>query len=243
MNDTIDYIDAYFSHALEENERQQFETRCSSDEAFAGEVAFYLSARAAAREALLQQKTEQWKTSAEVNKNIPLKPVKKSVVIRWMPYAAAACVIFVMAFYFLFYQYTPQRLAADYLNKIDLKQTMDAGHDSVQMGISDYKSRNYPQALIIFNDVITRDEKNSDAKKYAGLSYLQLKEYDKALAMFKELSGMRSLAFNSGDMLQATTLLERNQPGDKEQAKTLLEKVVRENEEGSKKAKQILDAW
>lgn len=239
MSETLEYIDAYFTKALNEEERKQFEARCVADEAFATEVAFYVTARETARQALIKQKQE-WKSET----GTVVKQVKKPIVLRWMPYAAAACLVFVMAFYFLFAMNSPKRLAKAYIEKSEtLSNTLDASRDSMQMGISEYKQKNYQHAALLFEGVKNKDSANSDAKKYAGLCYLQLKDYDKAIASFKELSAIKGLYSNPGDILQATTMLQRDATGDKEAAKVLLEKVVQQNEDGSDVAKKMLEKW
>ena len=162
-----------------------------------------------------------------------------------MPYVAAACLVLVMAGYFLFYQQTPERIAANFIQETysQLSQNMDASKDSIQLGISAYNDKNYVRALALFNGVRKKDSTNSDAKKYAGLAYLQLKDYDNALERFKELSGMKGLYSNSGDILQATTLLQRNAAGDKNAAKNLLHRVVQQKKEGQETAKKALEKF
>ncbi len=244
MSDTIDYIDDYFTGALSDSERSEFEARCSSDEIFASEVAFYVSARHKVRDVLLAQKKENWtQKDATIQTMKVAQPSKKSGIVKWISYAAAACVIFILAAYFLFLQPTPQRLAARYINNIKLGQMMDASHDSLHTGIAYLQVNDYQKALIVFEDLRKRDSTNDEAKQYAGYTYLQLHNYNKALECFQELSAMKSLESNKGDIMQAATLLERDAPGDEEAAKIWLEKVVREDEEGSKEAKEMLAVW
>lgn len=245
MNDTIGYMDAYFNGELDNDERNQFDAKCSTDESFAAEVAFYISARSAAREALLKQKNEQWKKDGEGTEMSVVMPANKRMGLRWLPYAAAACLVLVMAGYFLFGRQTPERIAATYAtaNYAQLSQSMDGNtKDSLQLGIAQYNNKNYNAALSLFEWARTNDSSNYDAKKYAGLAYLQLKDYNKAMLRFRDLSAMKS-AYNAGDMLQAITLLQRQAPGDKQTAKALLEKVVREKEEGSTVAAKALANW
>lgn len=246
MSETLEYIDAYFNQVLNTEQQKQFEERCSTDNGFAEEVAFYVMTRGAAREALLEEKQKQWKsTEAGVQKLFSDKPVKKSVLLRFAPYAVAACLLFAISYNSLFLS-SPGHLASKYIKEYSdnqFKQTMDASKDSMQLGISEYNNGNYGRALALFEGVRAKDMSNSYAKINAGLAYLQMKDYDEALQRFRELSAMKDLHNNSGDMLQATTLLQRNNTGDKEEAKRLLEKVVQEKEEGNKEAQAILNKW
>ena len=81
------------------------------------------------------------------------------------------------------------------------------------------------------------------AKKNMGLVYLVTKNYDKALQQFDELAKMQDLYKNPGQFLKAVTLLERNEQGDKVQAKKLLEQLVNEKGEGSREAAKWLKDW
>lgn len=246
MQETWEYIENYFTQALSSEERKRFEVRVEQDEAFAKEVAFYITARSAAREMLMEER--RGAVGAEdiaVNKPVKPAPVRRMPLRNWLPYAAAACLVLVVAVYFLIQKPEPARLAANYLHDTygHLSLTMDASRDSMQLGMAAYNGRQYAEALSYFEGLVSGHPDNSNAKKFAGLSYLQLKEYDKALEQFKSLAAMQGLFSNEGDFLEAVTLLLRNAPGDKEQAKMLLQKVVNENEDGSDKAKEWLDKW
>ncbi|TKK67261.1 tetratricopeptide repeat protein [Ilyomonas limi] len=246
MQQTWEYIEAYFTQALSAEERKTFEVRCAEDAAFAKEVAFYLTARSAAREVLIAEKQKSFAERA-MPQQVMVKTalIKKMALRKWISYVAAACIILFVGAYFILKSPAPQQLASQYV-KVHftiLSQTMDASRDSLQLGIAAYNSQDYQRALMLFEGVRRNDAANSDAKKYAGLAYLQTKNYDKALECFKELSGMKGLYSNSGDFLQAVTLLQRNNPGDKESAKALLQKVVQENKEGSKQASEWLAQW
>ena len=242
MRDTLEYIDAYFNHELEDSEEKEFAFRCTADNQFAKEVAFHVAARAEVRQLLVQQKQE-WKPD-DVKMAAANTPVKK-LLSSWITYAAAACVIAIIALVSIFHTPSANQMAAQYINEnyTLLGHTMDASRDNVQSGISAYEDKNFERAAQLFDGVATVDSTNSDALKYAGLAYLQMNRYSEALHRFQQLSSLTNLQFNSGDMLQAVTLLQRNEVGDKEKAKTFLQKVVNENEEGAAKAKAMLDKW
>lgn len=246
MKQTWEYIEAYFTQALSSDERKSFEVRCERDESFAREVAFYLTARSAARELVIEKKQKTFDDDkTEEKQTAKAVPVKKIMLHKWIPYAAAACILLFVAVYFIIGSPAPQNLAGRYIkeNYTTLSLKMDASRDTMQLGIAAYNGKDYQQAQVLFESIRQSNPASSDAKKFAGLAYLQTKNYDKALECFEELAAMKGLFVNSGDVLKAVTLLQRNAQGDKDKAKLLLEKVVRENEEGSKQAKEWLDKW
>lgn len=247
MPDAMEYIESYFQQTLNAEERKAFETRCEADNEFAKEVAFYITTRQALREKLLAQKMQQWKDETVIKEQttpvISLEK-RKTTFGRWVVYAAAACFILAISVYLFEAQSSPQKLAANYIkeNYSDLSATMDASHDSLQLGREAYKNKDYAKALQLFEGVQKTDPLNYDAIKYAGLTYLQQKNYNKALEQFDALSKLNT-KFNSGNFLKALTLLERNNRGDKEAAKVLLQKVVNEKEEGSEEAAEWLNKF
>ena len=242
MPDTLEYIESYFQQTLAEEEKSTFEKRCETDESFAKEVAVYITTRSVLREELLAQKQQQWKEAVVEEEAAPVISIsKKSTLLRWFTYAAAACLILIASMFLFETRGASEKLAANYINtKYErIGQSMDGGHDSIQTGLEAYNNKNYDSALIYFKGVEVRNPDNSDAKKYAGLSYLQQKDYNNALKEFDALAAM-SLFSNSGNILKATTLLLRNGPGDKEEAKVVLKKVVDEKQDGSDDAAEWL---
>jgi tetratricopeptide (TPR) repeat protein len=244
MSGTTEYIEAYFKQTLNTEERKTFEAKCETDEAFAKQVAIYLTARQALREELLQQKIQQWKGGvSQQEEPVPVIPMqRRTTFVKWVMYAAAACLLLVASVYLFEANSSPKRLAVNYIqtNYASLSHTMDASHDSLQSGIEAYNNKNYDKALQLFLGVQKNDPANSDAKKYAGVVYLQQQDYDKAVQQFDELANMKGLYSNPGDFLKAVSLLERNRTTDKEEAKILLQKVVNEKEEGYQEAEKLM---
>ena len=238
----IEYIDAYFQKTLSEEERKVFEIRCEQDKAFAEEVAFYITARQSVHEELLEQKQTAWQTKPKEDELSILPFIKKSFTGRWFAYAAAACLVLAASVYLFETNSSPKRLADNYLktNYSNLGITMSGEKDSLTLGQAAYNNKQYDRALQLFKGIEKNDASNSDAKKYAGLAYLQKNEYDSALMQFEVLAQMQNLFSNPGDFLKAVTLLERNKPGDKKEAKKLLQRVVNEREAENDKAAQWL---
>jgi tetratricopeptide (TPR) repeat protein len=83
---------------------------------------------------------------------------------------------------------------------------------------------------------------NDVALKNLGLTYLRLGNYDKALTYFRQLEKY-ALYSNPAIFYQALTLMKRNQPGDKEKAKELLQRVRDNDLEGKEFAEKWLDKW
>ena len=238
--DTIEYIDSYFQQTMDANERGVFEKKCEQNEAFAKEVAFYILTRQTLREELLQQKQSLWRAKKIIDDLLFIPTIKKSLASRWVTYLAAACVLLAVSVYFFETNPSPKKLAENYIktNYGNLSLTMDASRDSLQLGIDAYNNRDYDKALQLFKSIEKTDSQNSDAKKYAGITYMQKEEYDSALQQFEALANMKGLFSNPGDFLKAIALMGRNKPGDKDKAKMILQKVLSEKEEGSDKAEE-----
>ena len=244
MNNSDEYIEAYFRNTLSDIEKKQFEERCVEDETFAREVALYITVSEGIRQKLLDQKKQQWNDDEGV-KNNKNTAGKKITFRMWFPYAAAACILIAVMLIFIPGTETPHRLANEYVSShfTYLSQTMGSSKDSLQQGIAAYNNKDYNNALHLFEKIYQSHPENGNAKKYVGLVYLITKNYDKALQHFEELANRSDLYGNPGLFLKAATLLERNKQEDKAQAKQLLERVVSENGEGSREAKKWLEKW
>lgn len=158
--------------------------------------------------------------------------------------SAAAVLALVLTAYFVFTYIgaSSTQLANQYVKKelIHLSLTMDGAKDSLQQGIAAYNDKDYAKAIQLFEAIYKNHPENSDALKYMGMAYLVTDEHNKAFQLFTELAAKKELFSNPGLFLKAVTLLQRNQPGDKEQARQLLQQVIDEKAEGSKDAERWL---
>jgi len=242
MENYFEYIDAYFNRELKPDEAKQFEQRIIEDKSFAEDVALYLSAKRVLKEEIDTEKKKWFRELIAENSSSPnVKPIT-SVRKRWV-YAAAAAVIALTLFagYLVFFnQPSPQQMAEKYVkeNFQSLSVTMGNTRDSIQNGLRLYNEGQLEAALENFENIMQRDSSNISARKYSGIVYLRLGNYDKALAYFQHLEKY-SLASNPAIFYQALTLLKRNQPGDKQQARQLLQQVV----EGNLQYEEIAQQW
>jgi tetratricopeptide (TPR) repeat protein len=243
MVDQLEYIDDFFHGKLTEEDAKLFENRIESDPSFAADVAFYVSAMQSAKSLVEDKKRKRYKELYHAN---GFSHRAKKTPVRHMWYGAAAAmaaaiVTAILVGVFYFDSPSPREMATNYVNKNfhDLPQKMGV-EDEMQKGLSLYNSGDYKDALVQFENVMVKDKSSSSAREYAGLAALKLAEYDKALDYFRELESNAALFSNPAAFLQAVTLMERNQPGDKQAAKLLLQQVVAKNLEGKETAQQWL---
>jgi TolA-binding protein len=245
MNDSSEYIEAYFKEQLNDAEKRQFEERCVHDELFAREVALFITTTEGIRQNLLSQKKQQWTANESYKESAKIRPLKKLILNKWMTYAAAACLLLALIIYFLYSPETPHQRASQYIAEhfTLLSQTMSGSNDSMQQGITAYNNKDYNTALQVFSGIYRSHPQNFIAKKYIGFVYLATQNYDKALQQFDELANTEGLYKNPGLFLKALTLLQRNKHGDEAQAKQLLKEIVKEKGEGSREAEKWLKTW
>jgi tetratricopeptide (TPR) repeat protein len=245
--DNTDYIESYFTNELVPDEAKEFEKRIESDPGFAEEVAFYLSALTVSRELAQAGKKEHFKTLYQENSTasqIPVRNISTKRPFRKLIYyiSAAAAIVGIVFGTYIFTSFdSPQQLASQYeKDKLqNLGVTMGGNPDKNQRGLNLYNDGKYAEALSYFETIIRLDTSGSDAIKYAGYSALRLKKYDEALNWFKELE-THSMYSNPALILQALTLMDRNQSGDKVKVKLLLQQINKNDLEGKETAQKWL---
>lgn len=254
MNNKTELIENYLSGNLPPDERALFEKELLADEELSNlfnmystidkemqNAEKYKDQEAALKNTLQKLNAKYFKAEAPV-----IQMHKKSNFAR-MAMAAAAGLILIIFAYFAFFSSSadPTKLAGKYVQEelTHLSLTMDGVQDSLQKGMAVYNDKDYQKALQIFEELYRSHPEDSYVLKYKGLAYLLTKNYEKALASFDELAAKKQLFSNDGLFLKAVTLLNRNQAGDKDAAKQLLEQVVNKKTEGNTKAEEWLKKW
>jgi tetratricopeptide (TPR) repeat protein len=156
--------------------------------------------------------------------------------------AILTCIFF--AGYLFFKPASSLQIADNFIegNLKPLPVKMGTETDSIQDGLRLYNENKLDSSLKLFESIIQRDTGNYLAKEYAGIVYLRLGNYDKALEYFKQLEKI-SLVSNPATFFHALTLMKRNQPGDKQTAKQLLQQVVQNDLDGKETAQHWLKKW
>lgn len=235
----LEYIESYFTNAPGLAETRAFEERIGSDPVFAEEVAYYLSVLKVAREESRLEKKIFFKNLYQKNQVSHPVPVRKLI---YYIAAAAAVVGIIFGIYTFIKPVSPRQLAGKYINEHlqTLGVTMSGRSDSLQTGLQYYNEGKSAEALRQFESIIRQDTSNFTAKEYAGLTALRLKEYDKAIQWFTSLETYSDLFANPAQLYLALTFMERNQPGDEERAKKILQEIIQQDGEGKETAQEWL---
>lgn len=256
MNDSwFEKIEYYLQGQMSSEEKLRFEAALASDEELSTAFNLYreietemrLDEKYSKNEIALKESLQALSTRyfiAEPGQTTKTIGLNSNKLYRTTAAIAASIVVLVVA-YLLFFglNQNTQRLANNYYNAHlqELNQTMDDhSTDSLQLGIAAYNNKEYRKALQYFQGFYSNHPDNSLAKKNIGLVYLSTEEFDKALREFDELARMKNLYSNPGMFLKAVTLMRRNQEGDQQEARKLLQQVVNEKAEGSQQAEEWL---
>lgn len=241
--DNLDYIDGYFKSKLTPEESRRFGEKIESDPAFAEEVAFFLSALQVSGEGVKEEQKQRFRKIYRESQSSG----KKTPVRELFYYAAVAVAIagIIFGIFFFMNPASPQKLADQYIREHlqTLGVQMNSQENSLQNGLRLFNEGKMAEALVQFEKIIQSDTSDFTAKKYAGIVALRLGEYNKALAHFKDLEAYSNLYANPGKFYQALTLMERNQSGDRDKAKQLLQELVQQNLEGKEAAQEWLKKW
>lgn len=248
--DTLELIDDYFKGLLTEEQKIKFEQRIQSDSAFAEEVAFYVSARDLLTAELEAEKKVRFRELYELNKATvaPGGRLREMGNLRRIGVfaAAAAVLIVVLGIWWLSArQSNPERLADRYIREQlqDLPVKMSSEQDSLQTAIGDYNQGRLPEALGQFEQILRQNQGFSPARMYAGIVYLRLSQYDKALYCFQQLQADTALYSNPALFYESLTLMKRKHPGDALKARKLLEQVVDRSLGKKEDARELLEQW
>jgi len=255
MNATLfEKIELYLNGELKNEELRSFESELAVNKELASMVKLYgaIDKEMGNNERFSKDEMALKKTLNKLNatyfKSEPQRAkgniisFKKISTLQWLPYSIAASVIIIAALFFL-NSTSPRDLAKNYVaqNATILSLTMSSqANDTLQAGIAAYNNKDYSKALQLFKSHCDNHPQSRSPKEYIGFVYLVTNNYDSALHEFDELSDMKGLFSNPGTFLKAVTLLLRNEEGDYEQAKQLLQQVIRERLEGSRQAEEWL---
>jgi tetratricopeptide (TPR) repeat protein len=219
----VAYIDSYFRGELSPEESLSFDQQIKDDPSFAAEVAFYCSTLQVMKDEVTAEKKQRFRELYARTKQPP------AIIKRWRPFMAAAAILAALLIgWYLYMQPPPLQDVADRYIKETFETVsvrMAVTEDSLDMAKRLYNEKKLPESLVVFEKLSRSDSASDEAKKMAGIVSMRLKQYDKAIKYFTSLEQL-TLYDNPGKLYHALALIKRNQPGDKENAKQLLQQVV-----------------
>ncbi len=238
--DSLDYIDNYFKGQLNAEEIREFELRIEQDPVFAQDVAFYVSASGMLKEEAETATRERFR---ELEQLQPVK-MKQAPVRKLVYYLAAAAVTIAFVFRIVFLQpASPVKLADDFIKEemtLERNETMGVeSTDTMRLATDHYNNGKYEAALPLFENYTKVHPDHDEARLNAGITALKSGNYQKAIEFFS-IHEKVDLYANPAKFYHAVTLMKRNEPGDQEAAKKLLEEVVRLNLDKKDKAEKWL---
>ena len=238
MSDKLEYIDDFFKGELDAEQRGLFEKRVMEDPDFADELAFYLSSVHTLRQGITKDRKDHFRTL------FTNKSKSETRTIHLWPYmsAAAAIVLIIIGVIFFYPNRSPNDIAQSYIDKnlATLSVMMNSTEDSVQRGVRLYNENKFSEASQTFERILKNNPEEYKVMEYAGIVSLRLENYDNALTHFEQLSKATQLYANSGNFYKSLTLMKRNRPGDVQQAKALLTRIVNENSANEQAARELL---
>ena len=237
---TLDYIDNYFKGQLSDDEIRQFELRIEQDPVFAQDVAFYVSATGLLKEEAERSTRDRF---MELEQMQPVK-LKQAPVRKLIYWVAAAAVTIAFVFRIVFFQpESPVKLADEFIKEemaLERNETMGVETtDTMRLATDYYNSGKYDAAMPLFESYSKAHPDHDEARLNAGIAALKSGNYSKAIEIFT-VHGKVDLYSNPAKFYHAVTLMKRNQSGDQETAKKLLEEVVRLNLDKKDKAEEWL---
>ena len=241
--DNLDDIENFFEEAADPGKSEAFSRRIQSDPAFAEAVAFYLSAKEAAGQTYRQEQEDRFRKLYQQEKTAA-RPAPVRKLIAYLS-AAAALAAVVFGLYHYAKPESPSTLADKYIKDefFTLGVTMGAKTDTLQNGLILFNDGKLAEALTLFERLSHQDSLNAKALEYAGITALRLKQYDKSIGYFQSLARDTALYANPGLFYEAVARIERNQPGDRDQAMNLLTLVAGKKGEGENFAREWLKHW
>jgi tetratricopeptide (TPR) repeat protein len=234
----LEQIEKYLNNELSLSERQDFENQLTTDEALVKNVAFYVNTRMAAKELTIEKRKGEFE---QMRQEIQARPIRKVKPFIWVSGIAASIFLAIGIWWFSKPSFTSDTFADTYIQEHfeNLPVKMDANADSLQMGLRLFNERKLVEANRIFEDILQRKTKDSDALKYAGITALRLKNYDKASEYFHDLSLQTNLYSNPGKFYEALALLKQS-PANSPKAIDLFEEVIDNNLEGNEEARKFV---
>lgn len=194
-------IEQYFEGKLHGETLREFEERLKTDESFASLVDRY---KAAIKGIRLFGKEELKKKLKTIHNELEIKETKKPFDIKWYLAAAsvAAIITIVTVFYFTADQtYSNDKLYAMHYQTYDADISTRSGIPNSELALfkalEQYNAKNYEEATVLFNEILTNDKSNMEALFFLGLSQMEQEKFDDAIRSLESIIECESVIYMS----------------------------------------------
>ena len=171
------------------------------------------------------------------------KPVVRRVLIKWSKVAAVAAIIVAGAWIIntklLDYNYSNEELFTMYYQPYEMQVFRSAAEDNLfKDAVEKYNSRDFEQAITLFEKVIEADQERMDANLMSGMSKIEVKKYSDANTNFQKIiDHSDNLYIEHAEWYLALCYLMTS---DTEKAREQLLKIVLKDGYYSKDAAKVL---
>jgi tetratricopeptide (TPR) repeat protein len=227
LEKTIRYLDG----EVVGEEKQLFEKEISTDESLKETLRMIHEVnRTMADEELLSFVNQLKETQKTINKeNSTL--LKKRAMLTWRILAAACFVALLVTSFFLYSNYSRpsnDKIFANYYHRYEAELlTRSAGPSEVSdliKAIQLYDKGNYQEAIVKLEAIIKSDASNTAARFFIGVSYIETKNFDKAIENLNFVIAQNDTAFvEHAEWYLSLCYVKTNQMS---KAKTLLHKIA-----------------
>ena len=181
-----------------------------------------------------------------INKDVQTRLSQRSPKKQnWKKYYAVAAILLITlisVFYIIQQQPVHQALFSEYFKAYPNTIPLTRGQQSVNIlkqAMQQYELENYTSALNILNTIVSNDPENQIALFYAGICFLKLDESSNAITNFQKIVNTSDSEFRD----QALWFLGLSYLKNKklENAKQILNQIVKEGEKFSEQSKELLN--
>ena len=192
------------------------------------------------------QDTEKLYTAvyADEGEDAEMKASPRRRIFTWK-YAVAASILILMVGSLVFFLSKPNsdELYASYYEKyessVGTRSDGPANADELVQAILEYDKGNYEVALNQFNEILKNDATNTTARFFAGVSYIELQKFDKAIDnLWKVVNKNDAVFIEQAEWYISLCFIKTNQ---QEQASVFLTRICKRNGYYKVKAQDLLN--
>jgi len=229
-------IDRYLANEMDAAERQAFEEQLRQDSELAEKLNIYSEA---GQSLAAKQRAEASEQAFRNTLNALVEEEKQntaSAPTRWYIWAAAACIT--LAIVAVVYSVIDKPEYTEYAHFQPMELTQRGTNAALQTHAQEaFNTKNYDQALVYLNSLLTDDPQNADLLLHKGIALLELDRTAEADAIFKQVSSSPSAYRNQAQWLLALSALKQK---DYDRCETLL-KSIPEDADEYKEAQRLLN--